>query len=81
MFWKTWMAVTAIVTMPAGLKAEEPKPDQPYSARVGDKLITSVTREATKGPGPNRDELLKAARESIPLNVVPAKPPSQVKPR
>jgi hypothetical protein len=72
---RVWIVMSAILAISVGLKAEEPKPDQPYSVRLGDKLVTSVTREITKGTGLSREELLKAARESIPINIAPADMP------
>jgi hypothetical protein len=35
---------------------------EPYQAKVGDQLVTSVTRPITRGPGLGREDLLQAAR-------------------
>ena len=45
---------------------------EPYQAKVGDQLVTSVTRPVTRGPGLSRKELLNAARTSQPLQAVPS---------
>src|SRR5215472_7650784 len=45
---------------------------EPYQAKVGDQLVTSVTRPVTRGPGLGREDLLQAARTSRPLQVVPS---------
>ena len=45
---------------------------EPYQAKVGDQLVTSVTRPVTRGPGLGREELLNAARTSQPLQAVPS---------
>ena len=45
---------------------------EPYQAKVGDQLVTSVTRPVTRGPGLAREELLNAARTSQPLQAVPS---------
>ena len=44
----------------------------PYQAKVGDKMVTSVTRPLTRGPGLGREELLEAARTSRPLQAIPS---------
>ena len=44
----------------------------PYQAKVGDKMVTSVTRPVTRGPGLSREELLEAARTSRPLQAIPS---------
>jgi hypothetical protein len=74
MYLKTWLAVTAILAFPGCLKAQESKPDQSYSARVGNKTVTSVTRDITTRDitGLSREELLKAAREAVPANLISA---------
>src|SRR5215469_17401902 len=43
----------------------------PYQAKVGDQLVTSVARPVTRGIGLGRDDLLQAARTSRPLQPVP----------
>jgi hypothetical protein len=48
---------------PIGLRAE------PYTTVLGDKRVTSVTRTPTKGAGMSREELLKAARDAVPINI------------
>jgi hypothetical protein len=45
---------------------------EPYQAKVGDQLVTSVTRPGTRGLGLGREELLNAARTSQPLQAVPS---------
>ena len=45
---------------------------EPYQAKVGDQLVTSVTRPVTRGPGLGREELLQAARTSRALQAVPS---------
>ncbi len=45
---------------------------EPYQAKVGDQLVTSVTRPVTRGLGLGREELLQAARTSQPLQAVPS---------
>jgi len=45
---------------------------EPYQAKVGDQLVTSVTRPVTRGLGLDREELLQAARTSQPLQPVPS---------
>ena len=49
---------------------------EPYQAKVGDQLVTSVTRPVTRGLGLGlglgREELLNAARTSQPLQAVPS---------
>lgn len=44
----------------------------PYQAKVGDKMVTSVTRPLTRGPGLSQEELLDAARTSRPLQAIPS---------
>ena len=63
-----FFAIVLIATVAAapGLKAE------PYSTVLGDKTVTSVSRSPTKGVGVSREELLKAARDSQPITVVPS---------
>ena len=45
---------------------------EPYQAKVGDQVVTSVTRPVTRGPGLGREDLLQAARTSGPLQAVPS---------
>ena len=63
----TLMAVIASLAMGQQLKAEEPKADEPYTANVGDKPVTSIKRDVTKGVGLGREELLESARNAIPI--------------
>jgi formaldehyde-activating enzyme involved in methanogenesis len=58
----------AFTAMTPGLRAE------PYTTVLGDKKVTSVARSPTKGGGMSREELSKAARESVPINIVPTNP-------
>ena len=44
---------------------------EPYQAKVGDQMVTSVTRPVTRGIGLGREDLLQAARTSRPLQSVP----------
>ena len=64
---------------PVGLRPVGQKGEEPYTAKVGDKQVTSITRSAIKGGGRSREELLKAARESVPINVVPSGPVGDIK--
>ena len=52
------------------------KAADPYQAKVGDQLVTSVTRPVTRGLGLGlglgREDLLQAARTSRPLQAVPS---------
>ncbi len=41
--------------------------EEAYRAKVGDKQVSSVRREVTKGGGPSREELSQAAREAVPI--------------
>jgi hypothetical protein len=41
---------------------------------LGDKKVTSVTRSPTKGAGLSREELLKAARDAVPINIMAIDP-------
>jgi hypothetical protein len=52
-------------------KAEESNAEQPYTEQLGDKQVTSVKREITKGVGLSREELLQAAREAVPITISP----------
>jgi hypothetical protein len=60
------IGLLALMAMPIALRAE------PYTTVLGDKKVTSVARSASKGAGMSREELLKAARDSVPINIVPA---------
>lgn len=53
----------ALMAVPIGLRAE------PYTTVLGDKKVTSVTRSPTKGAGMSREELLKAVRDAVPINI------------
>jgi hypothetical protein len=54
----------ALMAVPIGLRAE------PYTTVLGGKKVTSVTRSQTKGAGMSREELLKAVRDAVPINIV-----------
>jgi hypothetical protein len=58
------IALLALMAVPIGLRAE------PYTTVLGDKKVTSVTRSPTKGAGMSREELLKAVRDAVPINIV-----------
>jgi hypothetical protein len=58
------IALVASASPTLGLKAE------PYTTVLGDQKVTSVSRSPTKGPGVSREELLRAARDSVPIVVV-----------
>jgi len=47
---------------------------EPYQAKVGDQLVTSVARPVTRGLGLGlgREDLLQAARTSQPLHAAPS---------
>jgi len=47
---------------------------QPYTSVVGDKTVTSIRRPKTRGLGISQEELLKAARDSVPIIIVPSDP-------
>jgi hypothetical protein len=73
------MAMATSLAMSLGVKAEESKANQPYSANVGNKKVTSVKREVVpkfrgvpQDYGLSREELLDAAREAVPI--VPTNP-------
>jgi hypothetical protein len=73
------IALAALLATSLSLKAEGSKPEesqteQPYTDRLGDNQVTSVKREITKGGGLSREELLQAAREALPINVLPSDP-------
>jgi hypothetical protein len=77
------IALAALLAMSFSLKAEESeesKAEQPYTEQLGDKQVTSVKREITKGVGLSREELLQAAREAAPINVLPSDPTTDPKP-
>ena len=63
------IAVTSMMMTSFAASAAEP-----YQAKVGDQLVTSVTRPVTRGLGLGlgREELLQAARTSQPLQAVPS---------
>jgi hypothetical protein len=58
------IGLLALMAVPIGLRAE------PYTTVLGDKKVTSVTRSQTKGAGMSREELLKAVRDAVPINIV-----------
>jgi len=72
---KRFFVTVLIATAAAapGLQAE------PYTTVLGDKKVTSVSRTPTKGLGVSREELLRAARDSLPIIVVPSEPASERK--
>ena len=70
---KTLLIVLAAATTAVELKAE------PYTTVVGDKTVTSVTRPRTRGLGISHEELLRAARGSVPIVIVPSGPTRQPK--
>jgi hypothetical protein len=71
------IAPAGLLLMPLATGAQQaPRPQEPYTARVGDKQVTSVKREATRDVGLSREELLRAAREALPTKVVPIDPAS-----
>ena len=61
------IAMTSIMMTSFAASAAEP-----YQAKVGDQLVTSVTRPVTRGLGLGREDLLQAARTSRPLQAVPS---------
>jgi hypothetical protein len=77
------IALAALLATSLSLKAEGSKPEesqaeQPYTEQLGDKQVTSVKREITKGVGLSREELLQAAREAVPITISP--PATDTKP-
>ena len=60
------IGLLALMAVPIGLRAE------PYTTVLGDKKVTSVTRSPTKGAGMSREELLKAVRDAVPINIIAA---------
>lgn len=64
----TLIGLLAFIAMPVALRAE------PYTTMLGDKKVTSVARTPTKGATISREELLKAAREAVPIKIVPVDP-------
>jgi hypothetical protein len=82
------IALAALLATSLSLKAEGSKPEesqaeQPYTEQLGDKQVTSVKREITKGGGLgglSREELLQAAREALPITVFPSDPTTDIKP-
>ena len=60
------IGLLALMAVPIGLRAE------PYTTVLGDKKVTSVTRSPTKGVGMSREELLKAVRDAVPINIMAA---------
>jgi hypothetical protein len=58
------IGLLALMAVPIGLRAE------PYTTVLGDKKVTSVSRSPTKGVGMSREELLKAVRDAVPINIV-----------
>jgi hypothetical protein len=72
-----FVVMTASLALPPPLKAEEAKAGQPYSAKAGDKQVTSQKRDPTRGIRPTRQEVLKAARESVPMTVIQEGPTTE----
>src|SRR5262245_55967830 len=77
------IALAALLATSSGLNAEESTAEEsnaglPYTEQVGDKQVTSVKREITKGIGLSREELLRAAREAVPITISP--PATDTKP-
>jgi hypothetical protein len=64
----TLIGLLALMALPIGLRAE------PYTTVLGDQKVTSVTRSPTKGAGMSREELLKAVRDAVPINIVTIDP-------
>jgi len=67
------IVLIATATGAPGLQAE------PYTTLLGDKKVTSVSRSPTKGLSISREDLLKAARDSLPIIVVPSELASERK--
>jgi len=65
------IVLIATATAPRGSRAE------PYTTVLGDKTVTSVSRPLTRSLGVNREELLEAARNSVPIIIVPSEPPGE----
>jgi hypothetical protein len=59
-------AIIAVMAFPLSLRA-----DEAYTTKLGDKQITSVSRTITMGGGLSREELTRAARESVPIKIAP----------
>jgi hypothetical protein len=82
------IALAALLATSLSLKAEGSKPEesqaeQPYTEQLGDKQVTSVKREITKGGGLgglSREELLQSAREALLITVFPSDPTTDTKP-
>jgi len=62
------IGLLVLMAVPIGLRAE------PYTTVLGDKKVTSVARVTTKGAGMSREELLKAVRDAVPINIVAIDP-------
>jgi hypothetical protein len=67
------IGLLVLMAVPIGLRAE------PYTTVLGDKKVTSVTRSPTKGVGMSREELLKAVRDAVPINIVTIDPSKREK--
>jgi hypothetical protein len=67
------LIVLIAATAPRALRAE------PYTTVLGNKTVTSVSRPLTRSLGINRQELLEAARHSVPIIIVPSDPSSERK--
>ena len=65
------IVLIATATAPRAASAE------PYTTVLGNKTVTSVSRPLTRSLGINRQELPEAARNSVPIIIVPSDPPSE----
>ena len=61
---KPLLLIAVMATVPLGLRAE------PYTTVLGDKTVTSVSRKLTRSLGVGDDDLLRAARDSVPIVIV-----------
>jgi hypothetical protein len=73
-----FLLATSLNSKAEGSKPEESQAEQPYTDQLGDNQVTSVKREITKDVGLSREELLRAAREAVPLTISP--PATDTKP-
>jgi hypothetical protein len=63
---KQLLLIAATATAPLDLRAE------PYTTVLGDKAATSVGRKPTRSLGLSDEQLLRAARDSVPIVIVPS---------
>jgi hypothetical protein len=75
-----WLGPLLVLAVSQSVSAGEPS-QEPYSAEIGDKKVTSVKRQPGQDVGVfrgrsnlNKLELLKAARTSVSPNLTPDKP-------